>query len=331
MSRVIAPGRRLSGRERGGAGAGGLEHVPCNACGGSDFRLRYHGCPDLLHGLPGRFDIVECRGCGLVQLDPRPAPEAMSAYYVPAYAPFSARTSHARGPAWSALRTLAHLPHRARYGANAPPSPPRRGARALDVGCGAGGELRRLASLGWEVFGIEPAPGLAQRVEVELGLEPGRIFEATAQDAAFPEEAFDLVTITHTLEHLHDPAAVLARTRMWLRADGRLRVRVPNFASAERRLFGRMWFGLDVPRHLYHFTPRTLTAALARGGFTVERVAPELIAISMAGSISHVRDTLAGRLGSAPSRPLYLATLPLASVLGGFGWAPALDVLARPA
>jgi SAM-dependent methyltransferase len=79
--------------------------------------------------------------------------------------------------------------------------------------------------------------------------------------------SFDLVTMMHSLEHVHDPLQVLRAARELLVPGGRLVVAVPNIESLPFRWFGSSWFGLDLPRHLTHFTPRTLPLMLRWAGF----------------------------------------------------------------
>ncbi|HZT83575.1 MAG TPA: class I SAM-dependent methyltransferase, partial [Gemmataceae bacterium] len=84
--------------------------------------------------------------------------------------------------------------------------------------------------------------------------------------------SFDRVTMWQSLEHVHDPLAVLRAAHRLLVPGGELLVAVPTIDSLAFRWFGPHWLGLDLPRHLTHFTPGTLGAMLLRAGFTVERV-----------------------------------------------------------
>ena len=84
--------------------------------------------------------------------------------------------------------------------------------------------------------------------------------------APFPPGSFDLVTAFHVLEHVPDPVAMLRRMLAWLAPGGLAVVEVPNAGGAGARLFGRAWSGLDLPRHLWHFSPATLGVAVERAG-----------------------------------------------------------------
>ena len=83
-------------------------------------------------------------------------------------------------------------------------------------------------------------------------------------------ESFDLVIIWHALEHVENPLATLNVAARLLRSSGRLVIGVPNFSSWQAQLFGPRWFHLDVPRHLYHFTPQTLERGISQAGLRLD-------------------------------------------------------------
>lgn len=298
-------------------------------CGNDGFDLMYAGCPDRLHWLPGRFDIVRCARCGLVQTSPRPTPEVMSAYYPPTYVSFRPeRDDHACGH--RALARLVRLPYSLRFREPALPRPQRPGCeQALDVGCGAGVLLAQLSALGWEPWGIEPSPPAAKTAVQRLGVPHDRIQVARAEDADLPDAAFGLMTMAHVLEHVHDPLEVLGRARRWLEPGGRLRLWVPNVASLESRVFGRYWFGLDPPRHLYHFAPPSLRRLLEHAGFAVERMRPQYQGSSLAGSLVLALDELLKRQREYRlKRRVYYPALAVSSLLAACGSGGALEVWA---
>jgi hypothetical protein len=80
------------------------------------------------------------------------------------------------------------------------------------------------------------------------------------------------VVAWHVLEHLADPVAALRRLHGWTVPDGWLALALPDASAPDFRIFGAAWYALQVPTHLYHFTPSTLRRVLDRAGWRVERV-----------------------------------------------------------
>jgi SAM-dependent methyltransferase len=257
-----------------------VEHTRCDLCGADDPDPVMYG-EDRRCGTPGRFRVVRCRRCRLVYVDPRPDSKSLGRYYGENYPPHAASQQYrgalaARIRAWvfrpSAGRPLAEplaalhntISFRAFVAAS------RGGAgRVLDVGCGRGDYLAAWQRLGWEVEGVESSPAAAEHARRLLG---SRVHVGLVEDLELPQRHYDVVTMSHSLEHMRSPTATLAQLRRCLAGDGRLVIMVPNFASWDRRLFREGWYGLEVPRHLYHFEPDTLRAVLARAGFTVEHL-----------------------------------------------------------
>jgi len=135
--------------------------------------------------------------------------------------------------------------------------------------------LNQLRKRGWKVQGTELNDASAAFAREVLGL-PVRTGELTSLH--FPDAHFDVVILWHVLEHLHEPQTVLDEVARILRPGGVLLVAVPNFQSFEAKLTRNHWFHLDVPRHLIHFTPRTLQRSLAQAGLGLYRItyfAPE--------------------------------------------------------
>lgn len=143
-------------------------------------------------------------------------------------------------------------------------------ARVLDVGCNLGSFLADLRDrTNCSVVGLEPAPTPAKYAREHFHLD---VHEACLDDVvgSFAPASFDLITLWHVVEHLWAPRRDLHIVRSLLKPEGTLIVEVPNFDDPLRRLFGRSWSYIDVPRHLLHFTPRTLRNFLEEAGFAVE-------------------------------------------------------------
>ncbi len=302
---------------------------------GGDNRLdddvMYDRCADVAYWVPGRFSVRRCRRCGLVRTSPRPVSDALGRYYPAEYFEYALPEPRQRGRAESALKTVVRAPYHWRFGSSDHLEPPaQRGQRFLDVGCGPGIGLAQAARLGWEAWGLEPSPGAAEAAAARPDVAPERVVVGSLAEAGLPESSFDLVHLSHVLEHVPDPVEVLGAIHRLLTGQGRLRVFVPNFASVERRVFGRRWIGLDVPRHLFHFTPATIIQVMERAGFVVERVVPQLQTNSLAGSTQlALQGAVVSRRPYRQLSPLYHLCLPVSAALAACGMSGVLDVTAR--
>jgi SAM-dependent methyltransferase len=247
--------------------------------------------------------VVECQTCGLLYLSPRPEGQELAAYYPDEYYDELASGIERARPASESLRRLGHRIRRTLlnrfYGypvsvLSGEPEDARLGGwwiavaaqfdkwrlRAsgreaaiipfigegllLDVGCGTGKDLLRLQEAGWKVTGVEISAYAASLARQRLGCEvvPGHFDEAPLDG-----RRFDVVRLSHALEHFPSPRRSLEKVHRLLRPGGLLWIEVPNAAGLERRLFGPHWYQWDLPRHLYHFTPRTLARLLRETGF----------------------------------------------------------------
>jgi 2-polyprenyl-3-methyl-5-hydroxy-6-metoxy-1,4-benzoquinol methylase len=137
----------------------------------------------------------------------------------------------------------------------------------LDFGCGGGSFLKRMADQGWDVVGLDAAVGAVRAVQEELGL---KALVGTLPHPDLRPGSFEVITMWHSIEHVHDPVGILREAYQLLVPGGKLIVACPNIDSWAFQRYGATWFGLDLPRHLTHFTPSTLHLALQLAGLRVE-------------------------------------------------------------
>ena len=133
--------------------------------------------------------------------------------------------------------------------------------KVLDIGCGRGLLLREFRALGARVHGLE-------RPQFPLeSMSDDYIRIGSIQDAEYDRCQFDIVVVWHVLEHIAEVDATLAAIAQHMEENGLLVIAVPNYGSFQRRLFGKHWFHLDIPRHLNHFDREWLAARLRVHGF----------------------------------------------------------------
>jgi len=265
-----------------------LEDVPCDYCGSRDADVLIAG-RDRAHGLPGEFNVVRCRECGLSRTNPRPTLASLAKAYPEAYPEHQAAARETRPPRGLLRRALVNrldYPLGRRAGRllralllplTAAVLARRRAAgylpftgqgRLLDFGCGVGRYVGRMAAAGWRAEGLD-----ISAEAVRLGREAGlTLHQGTLPGSRLPAESYDAVTMWQALEHVPSPKATLAAVARLLRPGGRVAVICPRFGSLDAEWFGSCWFALELPRHLWHFTEATLRRHLEATGFEVERV-----------------------------------------------------------
>jgi SAM-dependent methyltransferase len=285
---------------------------------------------DRLTGGPGRYQVVRCRGCQLMRTSPRPPATAIGLFYPDDYSPYvttrpSQSTIGKPRSRWRrAIRRIMTPRNR-----ELPPAEP---GHLLEVGCGSGGFLHEMASAGWSVEGIEFS---------EAAATAGRAFGypvhvGALEEAPPPARAPSLIVGWMVLEHVHEPVAALRKLRTWVRPDGRLVLSVPDAGAWERRMFGNAWYALDVPRHLFHYTPASMRAVLAAGGWQLERIIWHDNPNNAVQSLRHVCEdrgwTRAARYlrDIAEERRLRYPRFLLGKILGTMRQSGRMTVWARP-
>ena len=236
----------------------------CLLCGSRDCSELFRASDRLYRTTDEEFAVVRCSGCGLMRLDPQPAPAHLGRYYPSNYwfAPDQSAASRLEELyRRTVLRDHVNFVSRAIAGS---------GARGplLDVGAGGGLFLGMMRQRGFRVAALDNSADAAaiawrrQQVPSVCGL---------LEQVPLRAGHFGCVTMFHVLEHVYDPRAYLAAARELLEADGRLVVQVPNSACWQFRLLGKRWNGVDVPRHLVDFRARDILRLVESCGFRVVR------------------------------------------------------------
>jgi SAM-dependent methyltransferase len=141
----------------------------------------------------------------------------------------------------------------------------KQGGAILDIGCSSGGFLEALGSSAWELFGVEISRDAAQTARLRTG---AAVFTGDILDAPFEAGSFDAITCFHVLEHLRDPKKILSCVYEWLKPGGIFYFEIPNIDSLDHWVFRSYWYALELPRHLYHFSPSSLRALAGTTAFS---------------------------------------------------------------
>jgi 2-polyprenyl-3-methyl-5-hydroxy-6-metoxy-1,4-benzoquinol methylase len=243
-----------------------MEEVACNLCGSNRQRVVMQR-RDHLNPQAGLFSIVRCRSCGLVFLNPRPTVEEIGRFYPSGYGSRFKALRKKKPSLYKRIPTLLFgdpdIPGRLESDTY---FTERRG-RVLDVGTGGGELLLEFHKRGWEVEGLEPFCEPSPPAK-EAGLD---IKKVPFEKARLPASYFNIILMSHTLEHMHQPLEALRKAASLLVQGGMAYVEVPNFGSLSRRLFESRWAHFEVPRHLHQFTPQTMKLLSGKVGFHLEK------------------------------------------------------------
>ena len=240
----------------------------CPLCGGLDLPAKLQVQDKSVS--QETFTIAQCAGCGLQFTNPRPDAAHIGRYYESAA--YVSHNSAAQGLVNRVYRVARYFTMRRKVALITKLNGGRVG-RLLDYGCGTGHFLARAKGAGWQVTGLEPNPGARQDAAARVG-QP--MLEVSAL-AALPPISFDTVTLWHVLEHVHALQETLAQLVRVLKPGGHLLIAVPNPDSLDAQHYRQDWAAYDVPRHLYHFLPATMSRLLAGHGLRVAQTLPLLL------------------------------------------------------
>jgi 2-polyprenyl-3-methyl-5-hydroxy-6-metoxy-1,4-benzoquinol methylase len=257
------------------------QSTECLICGGHTHV--WWELPHIWHQPKGtrRYTIDWCDQCDFGFLQPRPSQQELNRFYGETYSTRVGSESKTKHPGqiqygptrrtfldrvrvhiawWLDRRRPLDAITLSRVVGSGP-------SRICDIGCGKGNLLADLKALGHGVVGVEVDEN-ACRAAAQKGIE---VFVGYAE--ALPDEikgrSFDLVSMTHVLEHCADPLRALQNVAALLPRGGHLAVEVPNNDALLAETLGPCWFYNDAGRHLNFFTPKSLGNALKSLNFEI--------------------------------------------------------------
>jgi 2-polyprenyl-3-methyl-5-hydroxy-6-metoxy-1,4-benzoquinol methylase len=140
----------------------------------------------------------------------------------------------------------------------------------LDIGSGTGAFLAVMKKKGWEVRGVEPDED-ARRLAKQL-------YNLDIDDPSVLNDvrgsSFNAITLWHVLEHVHSVHGYIEQLKRILKPEGKLFIAMPNYQSTDSNIYRSYWAAYDVPRHLYHFSPKSIEVLMRKHGLKIEAKKP---------------------------------------------------------
>ncbi|MDD2725319.1 MAG: class I SAM-dependent methyltransferase [Methylovulum sp.] len=238
-----------------------IESIPCEC--GSLLTKKILAGNDWLNNLPGEFQVVQCRDCGLLRTNPRPTPDTIGFYYPDNYGPYlttQVKQNHQPKKIKKGIKKWLSDHFNANSKTIIPDTKP---GQLLEIGCGSGDFLMEMQQQGWEVQGLEPSDTATHRARLQ-GLE---VTCGTLETTELPQNHFDMVVAWMVIEHLHHPLAGLEKICLALKPGGVLVLSVPDMGGLDFRLFKQHYYALHLPNHLYHFTRFSIKRLILDAGF----------------------------------------------------------------
>lgn len=137
----------------------------------------------------------------------------------------------------------------------------------LDIGAGTGDFLKVCKENGWQVFGTEPneiARQNASQKQIDLQISV----------ADFKNQQFNVITLWHVLEHVTNLTQTIQDISELLKPNGKLIIAVPNYKSYDAEYYQKFWAAYDSPRHLWHFSKKSISKLFSKENIVVEKIQP---------------------------------------------------------
>lgn len=253
--------------------------MTCRICGNDSQNVEYE-VREMMLGLRDPFIYFKCSACGCLQI--REYPQDIGKYYSGAYYSFWKGKDTIRrrvtGYLWkcrnffeitgkgllgkliSRFYPNEYVRHVFRYVDYYSAIKP--GYKVLDVGCGSGGFLKSLRDLGFkDLTGVDPY------IDNDIHLPPG--LRIVKKELAEIEGSYDLIFLSHSLEHMPHQHLIVEKIRAILKPEGLCIVGVPLVSSDAWDRYGINWFQIDAPRHFYVHTELSLARLFQTHGLKV--------------------------------------------------------------
>lgn len=211
------------------------------------------------------FQIVNCKNCGFKFTNPRPEESQLGKFYKSEeYVSHSNTNKGFINSTYQSVRKytlLKKLQLISKYFKT---------GKILDIGCGTGEFLNTCKNAKWITIGIEPDNDARQMAI--------KNFELDVRDESelknLSDQSFDVISMWHVLEHVPKLNERIEELKRLIKPNGIIIIAVPNCDSLDAKIYTEFWAAYDLPRHLYHFTPKDIESIFRKHSMKVFRILP---------------------------------------------------------
>ncbi len=242
-----------------------IHYTHCPVCKNTSIQSAFSAKDHTVSKL--MFVVYKCNDCEALFTQDIPSQDAIAAYY--ASENYISHSDTQKG----FINKLYHLIRKRTLNSKKKLISSETGMKSgniLDVGCGTGAFLNTMQQADWKATGLEPDEAtrlkakLLHHIEV---LPSNEIYK-------LPAVTYDAITLWHVLEHVHELHEYTEQLKNILNVSGKLFIAVPNYTSYDSKFYKENWAAYDVPRHLYHFSPKSMNILMEMHGLKVEKKIP---------------------------------------------------------
>ena len=285
------------------------------------------------------FRIRECKNCKLKWTNPQPTMEYLQDKAYPEnYEPYLIKTDKSGSLKENLKKTFMfkifsrYLDSKSTW---IPVLP--KGSKVLELGCSNGKFLNSLKKYDWELYGVDIAEKPIQFAKDYFGLS--NVYCSSLPEMKFPDNYFDFIYGWNVIEHFQYPKSVINEVNRILKPGGYLALSSPNADSLEFLLFKEYYRYLEVPRHLFHFSPKTLSQLCSNLGFKTRRIIFHRTATDAVGSVGlllrdkyNIKNKIVNyifRFSSRPNRILQAFLKPYGYIAAFFKFSCRITIVAE--
>lgn len=245
-------------------------------CQGKEFKNLFK-CYDQLLNIPGEFNLMECKTCGVKFLNPQPTYKELEKYYTNEkyYSLKKVDTNSYKTKLKLFLYDLYFNRQNKNYFYKILFSPIKfmvrtavikKDSKLLDIGCGSGQFLYEMKHFGLDVHGIDPGEFNEDYAD-EL-----KLIKNDLMKKQYPDEFFDIITMNHVFEHINNPKEMTKEIYRILKPKGTFIIGLPNTRSLANKLFNKNWLAYDIPRHLFNYSDEQIITFLKKNKFRIKGI-----------------------------------------------------------